>query len=339
MKQMKFLCAALLAVGFLYSGGAWGQTFELPAGVTSGQKKTKEFHGTGRSSFHALKVGQSARAAGMGDAMTAAADDISAMYWNVAALTHIERFQYSLGYSSWLVDSKFFTAAVAWRAGQQSFGLSFVQFDAGTSRETTPLDPSGKFTRDVSAGDIFINLGYAYKMTDKLSLGASVKWIQETLDQDKINSASFDFSSIFYTGFGSSRIAMTLRNYGKDQSLVIPGSIPNGTSIAQPLIYTIALAMEPIGRKGDPTSLTVAAELVHHIDDRERYHLGAELWLANTVALRAGYRGRYDLGDWSLGGGVHRDLGGGRKVGVDVSYVNFGSLFDAPLRVAMVGSF
>ena len=89
-------------------------------------------------------------------------------------------------------------------------------------------------------------------MTDKLSLGVSVKWIQETLDQDKINSASFDFSSIFYTGFGSSRLAMTLRNFGKDQELVIPGSLPQGTSIAQPLLYTIALAMEPMDARATP---------------------------------------------------------------------------------------
>ena len=105
------------------------------------------------------------------------------------------------------------------------------------------------------------------------------------------------------------------------------------------MIYTIAMAMEAYGRKGDPTYLTVASELTHHIDDRERFHLGAELRMVNTLALRAGYRGRYDLGDWSLGVGVHRDLGGGRKIGVDFAYVNFGDLFDSPIRVSVVGAF
>ena len=338
MKRLTAIYTMLLAVGLLGSD-AWAQQYQLPSGVRAGQHRTKEFHGTGRASFHALKVGQSARAAAMGDAFTAAADDINAMFWNTAALTHIERFEYALGYTRWMVDSKFFNGAVAWRYGQQTFGLSVVQFDAGTSRETTPMDPQGRFTRDISAGDIFINFGYAYKMTDKLSLGASIKWIQETLDQDKINSASFDFSSVFYTGFGSSRLAMTLRNFGKDQELVIPGSLPQGTSIAQPLIYTIALAMEPYGRKGDPTYLTVAAELVHHIDDRERWHVGGELWVANTLALRAGYRGRYDLGTWTLGGGVQKDLGVGRRIGVDFAYISFGQLFDPPLRVSITGSF
>ena len=339
MNKTMILWIPILAVGILLSDAVWGQDPTLPPGVRSGLNRSREFHGTGRASFPALKVGQSARAAGMGDAFTAIADDISAIYWNAAGLTHVEHIEYTLGYTKWLVDSRFLSGAVAWRYGQQTLGLSLIQFDSGTFLETTPMDPSGKFGRDISGGDIYLKVDYARKMTDKLSLGLSVKWIQETLDQDKINSASFDFSSFFYTGFGSSRIAMTLRNFGKDQQLLIPGSLPQGTGVAQPLVYTIALAMEPVGRKGDPTSLTVAGEMTHHIDDRERFQAGAELWLANTFALRAGYRWQYDLGDWCLGAGVHRDLGGGRNIGVDMSYVNVGNLFDAPIRVSLTGAF
>ena len=337
MKKTIIIGISILAVGILFADMAQAQ--QLPAGLRPGRQQELSYHGTGRASFTALKVGQSARAAGMGSAFTAIADDVSAVFWNAAGLTQIERFEYAVGYTSWLVESEFFSGAVALRKGSQTFALSMIQFDAGTSLETTPLDPKGEFGRTIEAGDIFIKADYAYKMTDKLSLGGSVKWIQETLDEVKINSPSFDFSTLFYTGFGSSRIAMTLRNYGKDQELVIPGSLPAGTRIAQPLIYTIAMAMEAYGRKGDPNYLTVATELTHHIDDRERFHAGGEFWIANTLALRAGYRWRYDLGDWSLGAGVHRDLGGGRKIGVDFAYVNFGDLFDAPLRVSVVGAF
>lgn len=339
MKRMITIGISILAVGILFTDMALAQTYQLPDGLVPGRQRELSYHGTGRANFTALKVGQSARASAMGSAFTAIADDISAVFWNAAGLTQIEHIEYAVGYTDWLVESRFFSGAIAMRKDQQTFALSMIQFDAGTSRETTPLDPKGEFGRTIKAGDIFVKADYAYKMTDKLSLGASVKWIQETLDLDKITSVSFDFSTLFYTGFGSSRIAMTLRNYGRDQELVVPGSLPNNTRIAQPLIYTIAMAMEAYGRKGDPTYLTVASELTHHIDDRERFHLGAELWMVNTLALRAGYRGRYDLGDWSLGAGVHRDLGGGRKIGVDFAYVNFGDLFDSPIRVSVVGAF
>jgi hypothetical protein len=204
--------------------------------------------------------------------------------------------------------------------------------------ETTPLQTEGT-GETVTAGDIFIKASYARKMTDKLSLGVSVKFIQEKLHKDSYKSASFDFSSLFYTGFGSTRLAMTLRNFGKDQEEIIPGALPEGSSVAQPLLYTIAVAMEPVGRLGDPYSLTVAGELMYHIDDRERFQLGAELWMQNTLALRAGYRWRYDLGEWTVGAGLHRDMGGGRKIGVDFAYMDMGEHFDAPLRVSLVGAF
>lgn len=339
MKRMITLGISILVVGVLFADIAIAQTYQLPDGLRPGRQRELSYHGTGRANFTALKVGQSARASGMGSAFTAIADDISAVFWNPAGLTQVERIEYAVGYTDWLVESRFFSGAMAWRRGVQTFALSMIQFDGGTSLETTPLDPTGEFGRTIKAGDIFVKVDYAYKMTDKLSLGASAKWIQETLDLDKINSVSFDFSTLFYTGFGSSRIAMTLRNYGRDQELVVPGSLPNNTRIAQPLIYTIAMAMEAYGRKGDQNYLTVAGELTHHIDDRERYHIGAELWMANMLALRAGYRGRYDLGDWSLGAGIHRDLGGGRRIGVDFAYVNFGALFDSPIRLSLVGAF
>ena len=335
MKYAISIGISVLVVGMVLSGPVWGQ----PGAVPPGEVVEQEYHGTGRAAFTALKVGQSARAAGMGDAFTALSDDINAIFWNPAGLTNVERFEYAFGYTRWLVESRFLSGAVAWRYGQQTFGISLIQFDAGTSLETTPLDPSGKFGRTLHAGDIFVKASYARKMTDKLAVGISVKWIQETIDDLKMNSASFDFSTIFYTGFGSSRIAMTLNNYGGDLTLETPGMMAEGATVAQPLVYTIAGAMELIGRLGDPASLTVAGEMSYHIDDRERFHLGAELWFQNTLALRAGYRGRYDLGDWSLGAGLKKDMGGGRRIGVDFAYVDPGNLFRAPLRVSLAGAF
>ena len=89
MKRLIYLWIPVLAVGVLLPDMAWAQTYQLPSGVRAGREITYEFHGYGRASFTTLKVGQSARAAGMGDAYTAVADDINAMFWNAAGLTQI----------------------------------------------------------------------------------------------------------------------------------------------------------------------------------------------------------------------------------------------------------
>ena len=141
---------------------------------------------------------------------------------------------------------------------------------------------------------------------------------------------------MFHTGFGSSRIAMSLRNFGKDQAPQDQGD-RDLFRTAQPLVYTMALAGELFGHIGDPASLTAAFDLAHFVDYEVRYHVGAELWVQNTFALRGGYRFNYDLGDWTLGAGIHRKFGQ-RRIGVDVSYQNFGSRMDSPIRVALTGA-
>ncbi len=337
MRRFLLVSALVLVAGAFLAAQAQTPTYQLPPGVRAGAQPHLKFRGTGRSSFVPLKVSQGARASGMGDAFVAVADDITAVFWNPAGLTHVERFEYTAGYTKWMVDSKFFSGAMAYHVGQHVLGVSLVTFNSGESLETTPTDPTGRLGTMVSSSDFFVNLAYARKVTDKLSVAVAGKWIYERLHKDVVQSASFDFSSLFYTGFKSVRIAMALRNFGKDQTVQIPGSIPSGNT-AQPMVYTVAGAMEVYGKKGQAVSLTASGELAYFIDDKERFHAGAELWLANTLALRAGYRWNYYLGDWTVGAGVKREFGQS-KIGVDFSFVHHNETMNSPVRVSLVGGF
>src|SRR5205823_560162 len=49
-----------------------------------------------------LKIGVGARAAGMGDAYTAIADDGTATFWNAAGVARVERTEISLNHNSWV---------------------------------------------------------------------------------------------------------------------------------------------------------------------------------------------------------------------------------------------
>lgn len=341
MRKWIILGIPALSALVLLCGRTWADDpMLLPPGFKEGRWVGPSYYkGTGRSAFTALKVGQSARASGMGDAFTAVSDDINAIYWNVAGLTRVKRFAYALGYTRWFVDSKFFTGALARRVGAGTVGVSFIQFQGPTSLETTPLDPQGKSGREISGGNVFVKAAYARQIFDRLSIGLSAKWLQERLDDVRANSINFDFSSLYYTGIGSSRLAMSFNNVGPNRGLIRPGSTDVGTAFAQPFVYTVAAAMEVIGRKDGPYRLTGAVELAHHLDDRERMHFGGELWLANTLALRAGYRWRYDTGRWTLGAGVKRDFDAGHGIGVDVSYVDRELFNTAPVRVSLTGTF
>ena len=105
----------------------------------------------------------------------------------------------------------------------------------------------------------------------------------------------------------------------------------------------MGLAAEVYGEKGDPTYLTLAVESVFPVDFEQRYHFGAELWVQNMVAVRAGYKWNYDLESFALGAGVKQTVGG-RTFAIDVSYsllkdIDGVALFDSPIRISIGGTF
>lgn len=69
-----------------------------------------------------------------------------------------------------------------------------------------------------------------------------------------------------------------------------------------------------------------------------RYHVGSELWIADLIALRGGYKFFYDTEDWTIGGGLKLKLGH-RKMMINIAYSNFAEYFTPPLRISIGGSF
>ncbi len=286
----------------------------------------------GRAVLSVLKVGQGARAAGMGGSYVAIADDINTIFVNPAGLTHIERAEYAFSYTRWLVDSGFYSGAVAYNIERGVLGLSVFAHSPPKMMETTIFQPLGT-GRELDAGDVSIGLTFARKLTDRLSFGVQVRWTQETLDVDRISAVDVNLGTMFYTGYRSLRLGMTFLNLGKDQKIL-------ETEYHLPVAFNLATAMEVIGNKGDQTYITATFENYFATDFAEpQYRLGGELWLQNTVALRGGYQINSDLETFSMGAGVKFQPVEGREIRADFSYSDYGRFFDAPLRFSLSGSF
>lgn len=282
------------------------------------------------STFNFLKTTTHARIAGMGDAFTAVSNGMDGIVWNPAGLTKVDRFGYSFGYTQWLVDSRFVTGALAYNTRRWGvIGVSFVNFSLPDMVETTTQQPDGTGNM-VASGDLAVGVVYAYQLTDKLSAAASLRFVQSALGPETLSAISVNVSSLMYTGFRSLRIGMNMKNLGGEQEIVSEKS-------EMPLVFHTGIAMEVFGNLGDPVSLTGSFEGAFFTDREQRWNLGGELWIQNLVALRAGYKFKYDAETWSVGGGLKGTFGG-RSIALDVSYSNFGDLFDAPLRLNLSGS-
>ncbi|MCB0258896.1 MAG: hypothetical protein KDE62_04125, partial [Calditrichaeota bacterium] len=78
-----------------------------------------------------LKVGVDARAAGMGEAYTAATNDAYATFWNPAGLLSATQSNVVLMHNRWLFDVNSEFGAVQFRKQKSSFAFHVYSFNVG----------------------------------------------------------------------------------------------------------------------------------------------------------------------------------------------------------------
>lgn len=333
----------------------------------------QEFAKVGTVGAQFLKIGMGARAVGMGEAFAAVGNDVSALFWNPAGLTGVKNNSLFLARAEWLADIDYTAAGFAKNIpGVGTVGVSFASLNSGDMDETTVAQQEGT-GRTFHTGDLMIGVAFARMLTDKFALGGNVKYIREGLvqglgggDDEAATAWAVDLGTLYYTGFRSLRMGLSVRNFGPE--LKFAGTYndwDNGTLVIDPntgepwkfeylpyhmpLTFKLGLAMEPVVM--DNQKLTVAMDLVHPNDNVERIHFGAEYTLMNMIVLRAGYVGlfgilgrvdteiedegeenerEYDIHNYaqnlSAGVGFRLNLGGLGKVNIDYAYSDFGVL-------------
>ncbi len=293
----------------------------------------------GISAFQFLKIGVGARGVAMGESFVASANDVTALYWNPAALVQFTQDQAIAAHTEYLVDIKHEFFGVVWHpSGQDALGASFTSLHMSDMEITTETQPFGT-GRYFTFGDIAAGLSYGRKMTDQFSFGATVKYVQETLDVLKMRSVMVDIGTWYWTGLGTSRFAVAIANFGSDVS-------PKGTvtqfggtqlstfqSFSVPTEFRLGFAMEPV--QTDDQMLTTSVQLNHPNDNAENVRFGLEYAYQKTFFLRAGIKrtiGQQFLGEdltseesFTLGAGVLVPMGLS-VIGADYAFANYGRL-------------
>ena len=279
------------------------------------------------TSFGFVKLTTNARAVAMGDAYSAVGNDLAAIFYNPAGITQLETERAVMGsYSDWIVGSSLGTFAFAVKTNVATFGVSAIYFKTEEFLERTSQNPAGT-GRMVSASDIAIGFTVAKQLTDKLSFGAQIRYIKEDLDLIDFSTIDVNFGTVFFTGYRSTRLAMTLRNLGGDKEVV-------AQKARIPTVFYISGAGEIYGNLGDPFSVTVAVEQAFFTDFAARYYFGGEAWFNNMFALRAGYKTRHDSESWSLGAGLRQTLGS-QSLTIDASFSRASEFDENPIRITV----
>jgi long-subunit fatty acid transport protein len=203
---------------------------------------------------------------------------------------------------------------------------------------TTETQPFGT-GRYFAFGDVGIGLTYSRKMTDQFSFGATVRYVEETLDVLKMRSVMVDLGTYYWTGLGSTRFAVVITNFGADVTPSGSVGLFNGSSIntfqtfSLPTVFKLGFAFEPY--EADGHMVTTSLQLNHPNDNSEHFRLGAEYSWEKTFFVRAGVKrtiGQPLLSadatseeEFALGAGVRVPLGL-TTVSADYAFASFNRL-------------
>lgn len=278
----------------------------------------QEFEKVGTIGGQFLKIGIGARATAMGSAFVSVADDASAIYWNPAGIARIYKNVASVNHTAWLADISFTQAAyvfhVGFLPGTFAFNARSLYMDAQPVR--TVFRPEGEGT-SFDAGDVAFGVTYARSLTDKFSAGITANYVQSSLADYSSSAYTFDFGTLYDTGYRSLRIGMAIQNLGSDMEFI-------EDTVKMPAVFRVGMSMSVYE---DATHRVLSsAEFSHPPDNNERANWGVEYGFKEFFFARGGYMFKYDLERFSAGLGFKVPASLNSEATVDYSYLDMSDL-------------
>ena len=302
----------------------------------------RDFSKGGRAALQFLKIGLGARQAALGEASIASVRDVNAVFWNPAGLAAVESFQTSFSYVSWIADLNYIAGAAAVRWKHVGVvGLSIATLDYGDIPEALVTNQSGsndtRTGNSFSGDDLLLTLSLSHEFTDRLAIGISAKMARESLFDVSESIFLFDVGTNYDLRFNGIRLAMSAQNFGSNVKFLKETTRVEGYDI--PVIFRIGLSGDLLSASdaflsaGAEHRLTVSLEAISTNDFSERFHVGAEYWFEDLIALRGGYRFNYAEGNLSAGFGLKSRAS---NVGfrLDYAYVDY-EFLDSPHRLSL----
>lgn len=332
MKTSKYLLIA--AVVLSLASAAWSEPFSRV--------------GTSMAQF--LKIPAGARGAALGGAYAAASEDVYAMAWNPAGIGRIRSRSLGGTYNNYFADIKYSFVGLTLPVDRSSnIGFSGMFLSTDPIEITTIQQPNGTGTYYDYSG-LVLGVSYARWLTDRLTVGVTVKMVRESIYREDASTLAFDIGSQFDTGLYGVRLAMAITNFGGKMRL--DGPDINATSDTNPnlagnrdtksklsaldwplpMVFRMGIMMDLWGGNSElftstQNRLTLIADANDPLDHFLRANLGLEYEWNNLLALRVGHHFNYDKDTIGLtfGGGL-KFKSGGNNFSLDYAYQDFGIL-------------
>jgi hypothetical protein len=231
-------------------------------------------------------------------AYTAAPGGLWSLTYNPAALSGITRMGIGVSQIEWMADASYSYLSMGMPAGDGGLALGLSYFDKGSVTEFT--DPWGTWDPDADAKayDFGFVGGYGFCLPQvcDLDLGVSGYLVQSSLDEESSSVIGVNLGALYHMMERQVHLGLAVRNLGTkvsfyeeeyDQEMTFAGGISYTTMEEQIPNVDIMVGLDALMPK-----------------DQDMYvAVGGELWIYQTLALRAGYSGETEMGGLTYGAG------------------------------------
>jgi long-subunit fatty acid transport protein len=294
-----------------------------------------QFDNVGTSAAAFLKIPVDPRGSALASAVVANANDPSAMYWNPAGLSQMRRTEIMFANTDWIADLNVAFLGVGVPLGNfGAIGVGITYLSMGDMPITTWLDTEGASGQTFSAYDACFAVGYARRLTDKFSIGLSVKYVTEKISHSTASAFALDIGTLYDTGFRGLKIGMSFTNFGT--KLRLEGR-------------DLIIKVDPYPTAGSNPSDVIANLKTEEWSLPLTFQMGATFNLIESESFRftvnADYRDERDYRALGLVGGEFAfkemffvRVGGMKRYAVDETHGKFTLNAGAGVRVNIPGS-
>jgi len=271
-------------------------------------------------------LGPGGRPAAMGNAYTAVADGVNALYWNPAGLARWPASEVMFMHARWFqdIDYNYLAYVHGNPVGQGHLGGNITFLDYGNIDVTginnqTPV--TGMGTTDASDLALAVGYGQRWRMFD---WGVNMKYIREKIASKDDYAVALDLG-ILCNNLPSRNLALgaMVMNIGTKLNL-------QSRAAELPLTFKLGGAYQ-----FEQLPLTFTADCIIPHDDRVQVAVGGEWRVFEMLALRLGYNSENDAGNGVTAGlGFNLD----DEFDIDYAYVPYGDIGDAH-RLSMAYKF
>ena len=331
-----------------------------PGGILPTPQDTPNRQGTRGANF--LHIGIGARGGAMAGAVGSSVSGPTGWFWNPAGAATTESFAMAAGrqklYDELGVEQTYAAGSIPLLGGV--VGLHLNTLGSGPIKRTTELNPFGERL----GGNAFewtstvVGLGYAKRLTDRLSIGGQVKYISEGIPDASTHWTAFDIGTQFNTGLYGLVLAGAIQNVGGTarangpliQRLI---TTTDGSQLSEsrrvqfftnntelPVEFRLSLGADLLGSAnsllggaGGKNTLSAELSVTDATDYSTQYGVGLEYGYRNMLFVRGGKRMYNDgrdvggVGQVGMAGGFGLRLPVfGRSVRFDYSYEGAGAL-------------